>query len=142
MRVALAHRGPDGHGEHRTGGVGLAHARLSIIDVAGAPSRWPTRMTPSGSRSTGEIYNYRELMDRLAAGGHHFRTRSDTEVMVHLYEDRGPEFVTELNGMFAFALHDIRRRRVVSPGIISASSRCSMPSATALSSLVRRSRRS
>jgi asparagine synthase (glutamine-hydrolysing) len=113
MRLAIAHRGPDGHGEHREAGVGLAHARLSIIDVAGGAQPLSNEDSSVWVTFNGEIYNYQGLMDRLQQNGHRFHTRSDTEVLVHLYEELGPDLVTELNGMFAFAIHDTARKRVI-----------------------------
>ena len=113
MREAIAHRGPDGHGQHQAEGVGLAHTRLSIIDVAGGAQPLSNEDGSVWVTYNGEIYNYVALIDQLRARGHTFRTRSDTEVLVHLYEERGPDLVRELNGMFAFAIHDVRRKRVV-----------------------------
>lgn len=113
MRRALAHRGPDGQGEHIEAGVGLGHTRLSIIDLAGGAQPLANEDESIWLTFNGEIYNYRPLMERLQAAGHRFRTRSDSEVLVHLYEELGPEFVRELNGMFAFALHDRRRGQVL-----------------------------
>jgi asparagine synthase (glutamine-hydrolysing) len=113
MSAVLSHRGPDDEGFHVVGGVGLAHRRLSIIDLA--QGRQPLY---NEDRSVvvvfnGEIYNYQELTRRLEARGHRFRTRSDTEVLVHGYEEWGPDLVEELRGMFAFALWDEGRRRLV-----------------------------
>ncbi|HKV75132.1 MAG TPA: asparagine synthase (glutamine-hydrolyzing) [Gemmatimonadales bacterium] len=113
MRLAIAHRGPDGFGERRAAGVGLAHARLSIIDVAGGAQPLANEDEAVWITYNGEVYNYQPLMARLKQAGHRFRTASDSEVLVHLYEEQGPLFVRELNGMFAFALHDLRRNRVV-----------------------------
>ncbi|HSN22439.1 MAG TPA: asparagine synthase (glutamine-hydrolyzing), partial [Usitatibacter sp.] len=109
----LRHRGPDGTGIHLGPEIGLAHARLSIIDLAGGAQ-------PIGNEDgsvqvvlNGEIFNYVELREALERGGHQFRTRTDTEVLVHLYEDEGERFVEQLNGQFAFALWDARARRLV-----------------------------
>lgn len=109
----IAHRGPDAEGVWIGPGVGLAHRRLSIIDLASGDQ-------PIGNEDgsiqvvfNGEIYNYRELMRELEAKGHVFRTNSDTEVLVHLYEELGDKLVTRLRGMFAFAIWDGRRRRLL-----------------------------
>jgi asparagine synthase (glutamine-hydrolysing) len=111
MASTLAHRGPDGEGIWAQGNVGLAHRRLAIIDlraVAGQPmsnedgSVWIT--------FNGEIYNFQELRDELEARGHTFRTNSDTEVIVHAYEEYGRECLRRLRGMFAFAIWDARNR--------------------------------
>lgn len=113
MAARLRHRGPDGEGFHCAGAIGLAHARLSIIDLAGGAQ-------PIGNEDgtiqvvfNGEIFNYLELREGLEALGHRFTTRSDTEVIVHLYEERGDAFVRELNGQFAVALWDGRARRLL-----------------------------
>ena len=113
MRAAIAHRGPDGTGEHCAMGVGFAHARLSIIDVAGGSQPLSNEDGTVWVTFNGEIYNFGELRARLIRLGHRFSTRSDTEVLVHAYEEYGPEVATQLNGMFAFAIHDIPRRRVL-----------------------------
>jgi len=113
MIGVLRHRGPDGFGFHTAPGIGLAHARLSIIDLAtgGQPIRNET-----GSVwvvFNGEIFNYVELRQRLEAAGHRFYTQSDTEVLVHAYEQFGLDFVDHLNGQFAIALWDAEARRLV-----------------------------
>jgi len=113
MIGSLHHRGPDGSTLHLDGPIGLAHARLSIIDIAGG-----TQPLFNEDRSVcvvfnGEIFNYLELRRELQARGHRFSTQSDTEVIVHLYEDHGVDFVDALNGQFAIALWDSRRQRLV-----------------------------
>jgi asparagine synthase (glutamine-hydrolysing) len=113
MRDVIAHRGPDGFGAHCAAGVGLGHRRLSIIDVQGGAQPLSNEDGTIWVTYNGEVYNYAELTDRLKARGHVFRTHSDTEVLVHAYEEWGDEFVRELNGMFAFALHDMNRNRVL-----------------------------
>jgi asparagine synthase (glutamine-hydrolysing) len=113
MSATLARRGPDSHGVFRLPHLALAIRRLSIIDLQTGDQ--PLR-NESGDVTlvfNGEIYNYRELRERLLERGHHFRTRSDGEVIAHLYEEQGPDFVSELNGMFAIALWDARRNRLV-----------------------------
>jgi asparagine synthase (glutamine-hydrolysing) len=113
MIHTLAHRGPDGYGYHAEDGIGLAHARLSIIDLATGDQ--PIR-NPRGTVWTvfnGEIFNYVELRRELEAEGRVFYTRSDTEVIVHLYDRDGDRFVERLNGQFAIALWDSERRRMV-----------------------------
>lgn len=112
MARALIHRGPDDGGLalHRTGlaTVALGIRRLSIIDVAGGRQPMTNEDGSVSLVCNGEIYNYRELRAELAAKGHRFRTRSDVEVIVHLYEEQGPDCVSRLRGMFAFALWDHR----------------------------------
>lgn len=112
MNTTLAHRGPDDEGYYVGGPVGLAMRRLSIIDLDGG--RQPIANEDESIRIVfnGEIYNYPELRSDLIAAGHRFTTNSDTEVIVHLYEDMGEECVTRLNGMFAFALWDYPRKRL------------------------------
>lgn len=113
MIGTLAHRGPDGFGFHADTGIGLAHARLAIIDLATGdqPIHNPTRDV--WTVFNGEIFNYVELRADLEAAGHVFYTQSDTEVIVHLYDRHGDAFVQHLNGQFAIALWDARRQRLV-----------------------------
>jgi asparagine synthase (glutamine-hydrolysing) len=108
MCAAIVHRGPDGEGTYLGQGVGLGMRRLSIIDLQTGDQ--PVR-NEDGSAwvvFNGEIYNYRELRQQLEARGHRFYTRTDTEVIVHLYEERGVACVEDLRGMFAFAVWDER----------------------------------
>jgi len=112
MMDALRHRGPDAAGELITDSASLGHRRLSIIDVSGGRQPIGNEDDTVSVICNGEIYNYRELRAELIARGHTFRTQSDTEVIVHLYEERGPACVEKLSGMFAFALWDSRRRRM------------------------------
>jgi asparagine synthase (glutamine-hydrolysing) len=111
MLDRLEHRGPDGRGVWTGGRVGLAHARLAIIDLAGGAQPMANEDGTVRVTFNGEIYNHRELRKEL--GAHTFATRSDTEVLVHLYEEHGPAFVEKLHGFFAFALWDARRERLV-----------------------------
>jgi asparagine synthase (glutamine-hydrolysing) len=113
MRDALAHRGPDGAGIKVLPGVTLGHRRLSIIDLEHGDQPMCNEDETVWVTFNGEIYNYAEVRAQLAARGHVFRTRSDTEVLVHGYEEWGDDFVHHLNGMFGFALVDTRRRRTL-----------------------------
>lgn len=108
MLDTLRHRGPDGRGLHRDPGgrCVLGHTRLAIIDVAGGHQPMANETGTVWVAFNGEIYNFRELRRELTDRGHRFRTGSDTEVLVHLYEDLGPEMVRRLDGMFALALWD------------------------------------
>lgn len=113
MCSAIRHRGPDEDGFHVSGRVGLGMTRLSIIDLA-------TGSQPIGNEDgsiqvvfNGEIYNYRALRRRLEAAGHRLTTSGDTETLVHLYEEDGAELVHSLRGMFAFAIWDERRERLL-----------------------------
>src|SRR5215203_5956097 len=113
MNETLAHRGPDSDGSPIDGSCGLAMRRLSIIDLAGGDQPISNEDGRIQVIQNGEIYNYRELMEDLRRRGHRFATHSDTEVMVHLYEERGPRFVEDLRGMFALAIWDARHGRLV-----------------------------
>jgi asparagine synthase (glutamine-hydrolysing) len=113
MNDALRHRGPDAAGRLVDGPVAFAMRRLSIIDLAGGDQPIGNEDGSVQVVQNGEIYNYRELRARLERRGHRFRTASDTETLVHLYEELGPRFVEELRGMFALAVWDARARRVV-----------------------------
>lgn len=113
MRDTLTHRGPDDAGTYAAPGVCFGFRRLSIIDVAGGHQPLFNEDGTVAVMLNGEIYNYRELRERLLARGHRLATRSDTEVIAHLYEDHGPDFVHALRGMFAIAVHDSRARRLV-----------------------------
>ncbi len=113
MGDSIAHRGPDAEGFWQEPGIGLVHRRLSIIDLTGGDQ-------PIGNEDgsiqvvfNGEIYNFLELRAGLEARGHRFRTRSDTEVLVHLYEEEGDRLTERLRGMFTFALWDRTQRRLV-----------------------------
>ena len=113
MIETLRYRGPDGTGFYRDHEVGLAHARLSIIDLEGGASRSTTKTRRSGSRSTARSSTTSSCGATWNGRGHRFYTQSDTEVIVHLYEEYGDSFVEHLNGQFAIALWDQRRRRLV-----------------------------
>jgi len=112
MRVSIRHRGPDGEGEVIDGELGLGHLRLSIIDVDGGAQPIANENGRLQVVFNGEIYNFIELRDELEAHGHQFKTRSDTEVIVHAYEQWGKDCVRRFNGMFAFALWDANQREV------------------------------
>ena len=113
MGDAIAHRGPDAEGFWSEPGIGLVHRRLAIIDLAGGDQPIGNEDDSVQVIFNGEIYNFQELRAGLEARGHRFRTRSDTEVLVHLYEEMGADLVGRLRGMFAFALYDRPRRRLV-----------------------------
>src|SRR5438132_101799 len=113
MVDAVRHRGPDDDGFFFADGIGLGMCRLSIIDVAGGKQPLCDESGDVVVMQNGEIYNYRELRAALLRRGHRFATESDTEVIAHLYEDAGTDFARSLNGMFAIALFDRKRRRLV-----------------------------
>jgi asparagine synthase (glutamine-hydrolysing) len=113
MSATLEHRGPDSHGKFELPYLALAIRRLSIIDLATGDQPLSNEAGDVTLIFNGEIYNYRELREQLLSHGHQFRTHSDGEVIAHLYEERGPDFVRELNGMFAIALWDARAQRLV-----------------------------
>ncbi|WP_274627115.1 asparagine synthase (glutamine-hydrolyzing) [Arvimicrobium flavum] len=113
MCSAIAHRGPDGEGIHVGVGAGLGHRRLAVIDLSPAAAQ-PMASSDGATWITynGEIFNYLELRTMLEARGRRFRTESDTEVLLHLYEEVGDDFPALLNGDFAFAIWDQRRKRM------------------------------
>ena len=113
MCQTIVHRGPDDEGIFVKDGVGLGMRRLSIIDLAGGHQPIFNEDRSVWIVFNGEIYNFLELRRELEGKGHRFSTHSDTEVIVHLYEEQGAECVTKLRGMFAFALYDERRRRLL-----------------------------
>jgi asparagine synthase (glutamine-hydrolysing) len=113
MSDLLVHRGPDSAGEHVDGGVALAARRLSIIDLEHGDQPITNEDGSCVVVQNGEIYNYPELRRELERAGHRLRTRCDTEALVHLYEEHGPGFAERLRGMFAAAIWDARRRRLV-----------------------------
>ncbi len=112
MCKAIAHRGPDQEGFYEGDGVGLGIRRLSIIDLEGGSQPICNEDKTVQIVFNGEIYNYKELARHLQSKGHHFRTKSDTEVLVHGFEEYGPAFINRLAGMFAFALFDTKCRRL------------------------------
>ncbi|MFB3921707.1 MAG: asparagine synthase (glutamine-hydrolyzing) [Terriglobia bacterium] len=113
MSARIVHRGPDSHGKFVLPHLALAIRRLSIIDLATGDQPLSNESGDVTLVFNGEIYNYRELRGPLLERGHKFKTQSDGEVIAHLYEERGPDFVRELNGMFALALWDGRAKRLV-----------------------------
>jgi asparagine synthase (glutamine-hydrolysing) len=110
MTHCLAHRGPDGSGFHFARGLGLGHRRLAIIDVAGGHQPLFNADKTIAISFNGEIYNFQELAEELKSKGHRFRTHSDTEVIVHAWEEWGEASLTRFRGMFAFALWDERQQ--------------------------------
>ncbi len=112
MAEALAHRGPDGSGVWTAPGVGLGHRRLSVIDLAGSPQPMISADGHAVLSFNGEIYNYRELRRELEARGSIFRTGGDTEVILAAWQLWGPDCLSHLHGMFAFAIYDCVRREL------------------------------
>ena len=113
MNEAIRHRGPDSDGFFSRGQVHLANRRLRVVDLEGGDQPIFNEDGSIVVVFNGEIYNHRELRQRLEASGHRFKTSCDTEVLVHLYEEFGDTFASHLNGMFAFALYDLRRQRLL-----------------------------
>lgn len=113
MGNSIAHRGPDGEGYLRAPGIGLAHRRLSIIDLDGGAQPMANEDDSIHVIFNGEIYNHLEIRSNLEARGHRFRSRSDTEVLVHLYEEEGDRLCNRLRGMFAFAIWDKNKGRLL-----------------------------
>src|SRR5215475_13440284 len=113
MCEKIVHRGPDDEGLFVKGGIGLGMRRLSIIDLAGGHQPVFNEDRSAWIVFNGEIYNFPELRAELDARGHRFRTHSDTEVIIHLYEEMGADCVQKLRGMFAFAIYDERQRKLL-----------------------------
>ncbi len=113
MADALAHRGPDAEGVFTGNGIGLAHRRLAIVGLSDGLQPMRSADGDLCLSYNGEIFNHLELRTELESRGHRFRTGSDTEVILHLYDEMGPACVEKLNGDFAFALWDSRRRRLM-----------------------------
>ncbi|MBI1314642.1 asparagine synthase (glutamine-hydrolyzing) [bacterium] len=113
MSLAIVHRGPDEHGYFRGGGVGLASRRLSIVDLADGQQPLSNEDGSVIVVYNGELFDHAEQRRRLEAKGHVFRTRCDTEIIVHLWEEYGERFFDHLHGQFAFVLYDHRRREVI-----------------------------
>ena len=120
MMAAMTHRGPDDEGMHATPGAVIGMQRLSIIDLAGGCQPIFNEAGTIAVVQNGEIYNFRELRAELEGRGHVFRTKSDTEVIVHAYEEWGEECVAHLRGMFAFAVVDTRRETPAGPRLLMA----------------------
>ena len=112
MADSIVHRGPDGEGFYSDSEIALGHRRLSIIDLTTGDQPIFNEDQSIAIVFNGEIYNYRELRKELIKKGHRFQTTGDTEVIVHLYEERGIDCVRELNGMFAFAIWDARQHQL------------------------------
>ncbi len=114
MRRIQSHRGPDDHGVYTDGTAGLGHSRLSIIDLSEA-ARQPMHNEDSSIWivHNGEIYNYQDLKPPLLDNGHSFLSDSDTEVLIHLYEENGIDFIHKLNGMFAFSIYDKKKKKLI-----------------------------
>ena len=110
MANTIHHRGPDEEGMFISGNCGFYHKRLSIIDLK--TGQQPMTYQEFTIVFNGEIYNYIELRNELIAKGHNFKTTSDTEVILHAYQEYGDDFVKLLNGMFAFIIHDKRKNRI------------------------------
>jgi asparagine synthase (glutamine-hydrolysing) len=113
MRDVLRHRGPDGEGLWIDGPIGLGHRRLAIVDVTGGQQPMTNEDGSVWITYNGEIYNHAALRPGLEAKGHRYQTRSDTETILHLYEEEGERCVERLQGMFAFALWDTPRQRLL-----------------------------
>jgi len=113
MTQTIIHRGPDDEGFYFDGPVGLGFRRLSIIDLGGGHQPMSDREESVWVVFNGEIYNYKELRSELEGKGHHFRTSSDTEVIIHGYKEWGKDVFNHLNGMFGLAIWDVKARRLI-----------------------------
>lgn len=112
MVASLKHRGPDEFGVYINQNVGLGQSRLSIIDLAGGSQPIHNEDRTIWIVYNGEVFNYVELREELEKKGHQFYTRTDTEVMVHLYEEHGPAMLDRLNGQFAFCIYDLKAKKL------------------------------
>ena len=112
MLAVLVHRGPDAKDVHIRGNIGLAHSRLSIIDLEGGRQPMSIDNEMLWITFNGEIFNYVELRNELIQKGHTFATRSDTEVILHMYQEEGEDCVHRLNGQWAFAIWDEHRKKL------------------------------
>ncbi len=112
MGEAIKHRGPDGSGFHIKDNVGIGHNRLAIIDLDTGEQPLSNEEGTVWVSCNGEIYNYQYLTQELKQKGHRFKTKTDTEVLVHLYEEKGIEFINSINGMFSFALWDDKAKKL------------------------------
>ena len=112
MIGTLSHRGPDARGVHVAGEAGLAHARLSIIDLEGGAQPMSSTDGRLWITFNGEIFNYIELREELVSKGHHFATRSDTEVILNAYREFGEDCVHHFNGQWAFAIWDTQDHKL------------------------------
>lgn len=113
MRDTLTHRGPDDAGIFVSGGIGLGHRRLSIVDLSGGHQPMPNEDGQVQIVFNGEIYNHKDSRPMLETRGHRYRTSSDTETIIHLYEEFGAAAVQHLRGMFAFAIWDANQQRLL-----------------------------
>ena len=113
MNAALTHRGPDSDGFYQSAGVGLAMRRLAIIDLSSGDQPISNEDDSLWIVFNGEIFNFQDLHQQLQSAGHRFKTRSDTECILHLYEDHGDDCVNYLNGQFAFALWDAPKQKLL-----------------------------
>lgn len=113
MRDTLTHRGPDDAGNYVDGGIGLGHRRLSIVDLGGGHQPMSNEDGQIQIVFNGEIYNHKDYRPMLMSHGHQYRTTSDTETIIHLYEEFGPAAVQHLRGMFAFAIWDANKRQLL-----------------------------
>ena len=113
MNRIMRHRGPDGEGLFVDQNIVLGHVRLSIIDVEGSKQPLSNENGFVWVTFNGEIYNYKELRKELLAKGHQFKTQGDTETLVHLYEEHGLDMVNYLQGMFAFAIWDKKKQKLL-----------------------------
>src|SRR5215510_1388205 len=113
MMDSMRHRGPDDEGLYVSGSIGLGHRRLSIIDLASGRQPITNEDETIWIVFNGEIYNYQELTSLLVQRGHRFRTATDTEVIVHLYEEFGEECISKLRGIYTFALWDEKNKALL-----------------------------